>query len=585
MKKAIALLVCTAGVSGCFTSSLVITVRPDGSGTVEETTLMRRSAMAEFQKLVSPELAAKVPDPAALSRELRAYAAEAKLGRNLRLHSAKPVNAGDNTGWTITYDFDDVTAIDLDLMPRMPRGQGFYGFAAAGSGSTTLDVTLEPITDGLERLTIKFPRFAMDTSAEPPASWASGSAAEMAALRNVMKGSRITIAVNSEAPIVRTNSPFRQENRVTLVDADVEAALFSKEIGMLAATPSTFDELLTAFADLPGVKLAREHDITIDFRNPSTDLTEPALAQTPAQSAPDTEIFLASLLTADGRVTVGPPINISQNPGYDNQPSFSPDGRQILFSSVRRPVLPSRSVDAPASATPLTDIFRYEISSRSMFRVTSTPEGEFSPTFMPDGKYISVVRVEADGTQRLWRISDDGPKGETSVILPDAKPVGYYAWIDPRTVALYVLGERGQAATLQVADTQTRKAQVVASNIGRSLQRAPSGAISFVQREAASADTPVTLMVKQLTSAKAPDQASMAVEPLVRPPSGAAEPYVAWTPDGALLVVVNSILYRWRAGETGWTAVANLGGFGLREVSRLAVSPKGDRIAIVALAK
>ena len=583
MKKAIALLVCTAGVSGCFTSSLVVTVRPDGSGTVEETTLMRRSAMAEFQKLVSPELAAKLPDPAALSRELRAYAAEAKLGRNLRLHSAKPVNTGDNTGWIITYDFDDVTAIDLDLMPHMPAGQGFYGFAAAGSGSTRLDVTLEAIPDGLERLTIRFPRFAMDPSAEPPASWASGSAAEMAAFRNVMKGARITIAVNSEAPIVRTNSPFRQENRVTLVDADVETALFSKEIGMLAATPSTFDELLTAFADLPGVKLAREHNITIDFRNPSTDMSEqpPSAA---SQSPPDTEVYLASLSTAGKTITIGPPVNISRNPGYDNQPSFTADGQQILFSSVRAKP-PAAAAGTAASGTPATDIFRYDISSRSMFRVTNTPEGEFSPTVVPDSKDISVVRVEADGTQRLWRVSDNGPKGETSVILPDVKPVGYYAWIDARTLALFVLGEGGQAATLQVADTQTGKTQVVASNIGRSLQRAPSSAISFVQRDAASAATPPTLMVKQLTRAKAPEEAAITVEPLVRPPSGASEPYVAWTPDGTLLVAVNSILYRWRAGETEWTAVANLGAFGLREVSRLAVSPKGDRIAIVALAK
>ena len=220
-----------------------------------------------------------------------------------------------------------------------------------------------------------------------------------------------------------------------------------------------------------------------------------------------------------------------------------------------------------------------------MFRVTNTPEGEFSPTVMPDGKYISVVRVEADGTQRLWRVSDTGPKSETSLILPDVKPVGYYAWIDERTAALFVLGERGRPSTLQVADTQSGKVQVVASNIGRSLQRAPSGAISFIQREAGSGETPATIMIKQLLNAKAPERAAITVEPLVRAPSGATDPYLAWTPDGALLVAVDSTLYRWRAGETGWTAVANLGAFGLHEVSRLAVSPKGDRIAIVALAK
>ena len=56
-------------------------------------------------------------------------------------------------------------------------------------------------------------------------------------------------------------------------------------------------------------------------------------------------------------------------------------------------------------------------------------------------------------------------------------------------------------------------------------------------------------------------------------------------PDGSALVAVNSSLYQWREKTSTWTAVANLEAFGLRDVTRLAVSPKGDRIAIVASAK
>jgi hypothetical protein len=48
---------------------------------------------------------------------------------------------------------------------------------------------------------------------------------------------------------------------------------------------------------------------------------------------------------------------------------------------------------------------------------------------------------------------------------------------------------------------------------------------------------------------------------------------------------VDSTLYRWRSGEPNWTVVANLGALGLRNVTRLAVSPKGDRLALVAEAK
>ena len=98
MKKAVALVFCTAGVSGCLTSNVLVTVRPDGSGT--ETTIVRTSAMARFQTLVSPELAAKLSDPAAISRELQKIGAATLLGRNLRVRSTRPLNTADTLAWT-----------------------------------------------------------------------------------------------------------------------------------------------------------------------------------------------------------------------------------------------------------------------------------------------------------------------------------------------------------------------------------------------------------------------------------------------------------------------------------------------------
>jgi hypothetical protein len=42
-------------------------------------------------------------------------------------------------------------------------------------------------------------------------------------------------------------------------------------------------------------------------------------------------------------------------------------------------------------------------------------------------------------------------------------------------------------------------------------------------------------------------------------------------------------LHAWKDGESGWQVVADLGVLGLRNVTRLAVSPGGDRLAIVAM--
>ena len=281
--------------------------------------------------------------------------------------------------------------------------------------------------------------------------------------------------------------------------------------------------------------------------------------QTTTQAPPDTEIFLAPLSKQGAKLQIGVPANMSNNPGYDNQPSFTPDGKAVLFTSVR-------------GGGTQTDIYRFDIPSRQIARVTSTPESEYSPTVTPDGRHISVVRVEADSTQRLWRFTLDG--GAPELVLTDIKPVGYHAWADARTLALYVLGS---PATLQLADTQTGKAEVIAKGIGRSLQRIPGGnTVSFVVREpAAQPGGAPTLTIREL------DPKTRQTSVLVRAVAGTTEADCAWTPDGMLLMAHGGTLYGWRREDAEWTRVADLDALGLHGVTRLAVGPKGDRIAFV----
>src|SRR5205085_12344672 len=108
---------------------------------------------------------------------------------------------------------------------------------------------------------------------------------------------------------------------------------------------------------------------------------------TPVPAASD--IFLIDVKTKrSGELKFGEPNKITNFAGYNNQPFFMPNGHSILYTSIRNKQ---------------ADIYAYDIGSGATTQVTNTPESEYSPTLMPDGKNISVVRVEADGTQRLWK--------------------------------------------------------------------------------------------------------------------------------------------------------------------------------------
>jgi dipeptidyl aminopeptidase/acylaminoacyl peptidase len=284
----------------------------------------------------------------------------------------------------------------------------------------------------------------------------------------------------------------------------------------------------------------------------------PAAPPVAAAPPPDTEIFLASLSPGPNPV-VGRPVNITNSPGYDNQPSFTPDGAGVLFTSIR-------------GGGTQTDIYRYDVASRATARVTNTPESEYSPTVTPDGAHISVIRVEADGTQRLWRFTIDGRAPE--LVLANIKPVGYHAWADDRTLALFVLGS---PATLQIADALTGKADSFVRGIHRSIQRIPGGGtISFVQRIPPGQEGGVpTLTISEL------DPKSRRVIALVNAVAGAAEADCAWTPDGMLVMAEKDVLYGWRRSDSAWRRLADLAALGLHGVTRIAISPTGDRIAFV----
>ncbi len=267
--------------------------------------------------------------------------------------------------------------------------------------------------------------------------------------------------------------------------------------------------------------------------------------------APDTEIFLVPITTTDSGPAVGTPRNITARAGYDNQPSFTPDGRTIFFTSVRD--------DAQA------DIYRYDIASGMTTRVTATaPESEYSATVIPGEQAISVVRVERDSAQRLWRFPLDG--AAPSVILEHVKPVGYHAWSDERTLFMFVLGD---PPTLQRAAPGDSASAVLAEGIGRSIQPMPGGGVSVVLKVA-----PDEWWIARV------DPGTNSIERLVRTRPG-QEDY-AWMPDGSLLMAEADTLYRWTPGGD-WVAVTTFSDPGMARVTRLAVSPDGEWLAVVGL--
>jgi dipeptidyl aminopeptidase/acylaminoacyl peptidase len=269
-----------------------------------------------------------------------------------------------------------------------------------------------------------------------------------------------------------------------------------------------------------------------------------------AAPPPATEVYLAALSGSGSALTIGTPADISNSPEYDNQPSFLPDASAILFTSRR---------DGKQ-----TDIYRYDMTSKQVVQLTHTAENEYSPLAMPDGKSFSTVRGDK---QELWRFDLDGTNPR--LVYAHTGLIGYHVWIDGHRLAVFVLGANGSPATLQLVDTGANVVEVIEPNIGRSLLIRPGPrTVSFIGLPPGA-----PAVVKQLDTVT--KKTTFITEALP------GSDYLTWLPDGRMLMASGTKVWMWRE-DAAWTEVADLAPAGLTKLTRLAASPDGRWLALVA---
>ncbi len=284
---------------------------------------------------------------------------------------------------------------------------------------------------------------------------------------------------------------------------------------------------------------------------PTATLAQRGVPRTSVPS-PGADVFLLPItMPAGGDPRIGAPNNLTRRDGYDNQPSFAASSREMFYTSNR--------------GDGQTDIYRYDFSTGLATPARRTaPESEYSAFPIDGGKALAVIRVEADSTQRLWRMPLDA--SAPSPLFADIKPVGYFAQANDSTWALFVLGT---PTTLHLATIGKPGSTVMARDIGRSLHRIPGTTrVSFVQK------TADAWYVMQL------DPDTRRIDTLVKTLPRVED--LAWVDSTTMLMGQGTKLYAWRRGSSEWKQVADLAYAQLNGITRLAVSPNRQWVAVVA---
>lgn len=267
------------------------------------------------------------------------------------------------------------------------------------------------------------------------------------------------------------------------------------------------------------------------------------------QAQQNTEVYLLDIKTVNGKTEMVNPRNISNNEGYDNQPSFYNENT-ILFSSTRRGQ---------------TDIAKYDVKTGALTYISDTPQGsEYSPLKIPGKNSTSAIRLDTTGLQRLYEYSIwDGTYTE---ILKDLS-IGYHVWFDEETIVSAALGNEG--LNLVVSNIKNGSHDTIYNNVGRSLHKIPGkNLISFISKksdpwEVKSLD-PKTGKIKTITTMfKNIDD-------------------ICWLDNGHIIAADNKTLMEIAPDENKeWKRFLRLDKKGLNNISRIAVSPNGSHLSLV----
>lgn len=269
-----------------------------------------------------------------------------------------------------------------------------------------------------------------------------------------------------------------------------------------------------------------------------------------------TQIYLCELFETEGKLSLTPPLNISNQSGYNNQPYFESD-HLILYAGTRNGQ---------------TDIVQYNIDLGLENWITDTPGSEYSPQPIPNINNIAAVRLETNGEQFLAAYSTTNNLSSKLITTPI---VGYYRWISQNELISAILVDEG----LSLAKHNLKKGTLdtLDTNIGRSLHLNPTS------KENNSVQSEITYISKKNSQSQivsiSLDGKNKSV--ICNTLSGSED--FCWDSKGNIVMGQgSSILYYNPERKKTWTVIEDMSKFKLKNITRIAISPSGQYLVFVA---
>ncbi|MBA3351360.1 MAG: PD40 domain-containing protein, partial [Blastocatellia bacterium] len=161
----------------------------------------------------------------------------------------------------------------------------------------------------------------------------------------------------------------------------------------------------------------------------------------------DPDLFVYSLETAAS-------VNVTNDPGFDADPNFSPDGTQIAFASLR---------DGNA------EIYLMNADGGNVRRLTNHPAWDNHPVFSPDGTAIAFNSDREDENSDVYLINPDGSGIRHLTDSTDNESVEPGCW-SPDGTRITFYSDRFDNDDIFVASAEVVRPRILVSDDAANLQ-------------------------------------------------------------------------------------------------------------------
>jgi hypothetical protein len=264
--RVLVVLLATTTLTACLNSTTIVKVKPDGSGTIEQTTLVNTAAL----KGMMPGGDQQPSGPVINREDLERTAA--RMGKGVRLVSAeKATGESGFEGTKAIFSFEDISQIQISQDPSVSGGTG-----RLKSDPTADDPVKFNFTRGAtsSTLTINYIDKPPSGAVQPDAPGKNEmpdltNPMIMNMLKTMFKGFKVNIGLEVVGTIVKTNAEYVSGPRITLLEMDI-AELLSDEAKLKAlqgklGPDASLSAVKPYLKDIKGIKIDGP-SISVEFR-------------------------------------------------------------------------------------------------------------------------------------------------------------------------------------------------------------------------------------------------------------------------------------------------------------------------------